>query len=171
MFLKKISNRGNLTIKFSKEVFKILNVTNWKNHTEIIVKKGDDYYNYNTSFTIFNMTDPLTLTIFLNFSAPLNVSASSAPDKLFVRFNLTMFTRYNQLPVIYLNDSIDIPMQMSGNEYEEIVVNAVGGAVDGMNALTGSTFATSMFVSFGLGQLLGDIKGLTVICTLYCANL
>ena len=42
-------------------------------------------------------------------------------------------------------------MQLSGNEYEDMLINAVSGAVDGMNALSGSTFVTSMFVSFGLG--------------------
>jgi hypothetical protein len=82
-----------------------------------------------------------------------------------------MFTRSNQLPVVYINDSIDIPMQLSGDKYEEMVINAVKGTVDGMNAVSGSTFATSMFVSIGLSEVLGDIKGLTVICTLYCANL
>ena len=94
MYLKKISNRGNLTIQFSKEVFKILNVTDWKLHAEIIINQSEEY-SYNTSFTIFNMTSALNLTIFLNFSAPLNVSASSTPDKLSVRFNLTMFTHSN----------------------------------------------------------------------------
>ena len=81
MYLHKISNRGNLTIKFSKEVFKILNVTDWKLNTAIIIKQSEDY-SYSTNFKIFNMTDPFSLTIFLNFSAPLNVSASSVPDKL-----------------------------------------------------------------------------------------
>ena len=62
-----------------------------------------------------------------------------------------MFTRFNSLPVVYLNDSIDIPIQLSDNKYEEMVINVVSGAVDGMNVLSGSTFATSLFVSFGLG--------------------
>ena len=62
MYLKKISNRGNLTIKFSKDVFPILNVTDWMLHTEIIVNYGA-HYSHNTSFTIFNMTDSLSLTI------------------------------------------------------------------------------------------------------------
>ena len=109
MYLQKITNRGNLTIKFSKEVFKILNVTDWKLNTEIIIKKSE-YYSYDTNFTIFNMTNPFSLTIFLNFSAPLNVSASSIPDKLYVKFNQTMFTLSNLLPVVYLDEPIDIPM-------------------------------------------------------------
>ena len=81
-----------------------------------------------------------------------------------------MSTCSNQLPVVYLNDSIEMPMQLSGNKYEEMVINAIRGTVDGMNAVSGSTFAISMFVSFGLSEILGDIKGLTVICTLYTAN-
>ena len=38
MSFKKITNRGLLTIKFSKEVFRILNVTDWMSHTEIFVR-------------------------------------------------------------------------------------------------------------------------------------
>ena len=150
MYLQKITNRGNLTIKFSKEVFKIVNVTDWKLNTEIIVKKSEDY-SYDTNFTIFNMTDPFSLTIFLNFSAPLNVSASSIPDELYVKFNQTMLTKSNLLPVVYLDEPIAIPMQLSGNRFDDILINGVAGAVDGMNTVTGGTFAASMFVNFGLG--------------------
>jgi hypothetical protein len=138
-------------------------------HAKVIVKQSDNY-SYTTSFTILNMTSPWSLTINLNFSAPLNVSAGSTPDTLYVWFNQTMFTRSNSLPVVYLNDSIDIPMQLSDNKYEEIVINAVSSSVTVMNAVSGSNFAISFFVSFGLRQVLGNIKGLTVICTLNCAN-
>ena len=62
-----------------------------------------------------------------------------------------MITRSNLLPVVYLNDSIDIPMQLSGNRFEDMLIDGVAGAVDGMNAVSGGTFATSMFVNFGLG--------------------
>jgi hypothetical protein len=150
MYLQKITNRGNLTIKFSKEVIKILNVTDLKLNTEIIIKKSEDY-SYDTNFTIFNMTNPFSLTIFLNFSAPLNVSASSIPDKLYVKFNQTMFTLSNLLPVVYLDEPIDIPMQLSGNIFDDMLINGVAGAVDGMNTVTGGTFAASMFVNLGLG--------------------
>jgi hypothetical protein len=69
-----------------------------------------------------------------------------------------MFTRSNQLPVFYLNDSIDIPMKLSGDKYEGMVINAVKSTVDGMNAVSGSTFATSMFVSYGLSEVWGHKK-------------
>jgi hypothetical protein len=81
----------------------------------------------------------------------LNVSAGSTTDSLYFWLNQTMLTLSNSLPVVYLNDSIDIPMQLSDNKYEEIVINAVSGFVSGMNAVSGSTFAISFFVNFGLG--------------------
>jgi len=127
-----------------------LNVTDWKLNTEIIIKKSEDY-SYDTNFTIFNMTNPFSLTIFLNFSAPLNVSASSIPDRLYVKFNQTLFTLSNLLPVVYLNEPIEIPMQLSFNRFDDMLINGVTSALDGMNTVAGSTFAASMFVNFGLG--------------------
>ena len=127
-----------------------MNVTDWKLNTEIIIKKSEDY-SYDTNFTIFNMTNPFSLTIFLNFSAPLNVSASSIPDRLYVKFNQTLFTLSNLLPVVYLNEPIEIPMQLSFNRFDDMLINGVTSALDGMNTVAGSTFAASMFVNFGLG--------------------
>ena len=61
-----------------------------------------------------------------------------------------MFTRSNQLPVVYLNDSIDIPIQLSDNKYEDKLINIVKATVKVLKVASGSTFATSMFVNFGL---------------------
>jgi hypothetical protein len=127
-----------------------LNVTDWKLNTEIIIKKSEDY-SYDTNFTIFNMTNPFSLTIFLNFSAPLNVSASSIPDRLYVKFNQTLFTLSNLLPVVYLNEPIEIPMQLSFNRFDDMLINGVTSALDGMSTVAEGTFAASMFVNFGLG--------------------
>jgi len=62
-----------------------------------------------------------------------------------------MFTLSNLLPVVYLDEPIDIPMQLFNNRFDDMLINGVAGAVDGMNTVTGGTFAASMFVNLGLG--------------------
>ncbi len=170
MTLKKITNHSLLTVEFSKEVIPIQNLTDFTIHVKIIVKHSDRF-SYNTSFTILNMTDSLTLNIQLNFTAPLNVSASNSPDQLTVLFKQTLFTRKNQLPVVYLNDTINIPAQLSGDEYEEMVINGAYNLADVLKISTGLVFVVSLFVNFGLSSILGKIKGLAVICTLGCLKL
>ena len=61
-----------------------------------------------------------------------------------------MLTRSNSLPVVYLNDSIDIPMQHSDSYYEEKVIDAVSTAVTVLNVGSVSTFALMMVVNFAL---------------------
>ncbi len=61
-----------------------------------------------------------------------------------------MLTRSNLLPVVYLNDSIDIPMQHSESYYEEKVIDAFSTAVTVLNVGSVSTFALRMVVNFAL---------------------
>ncbi len=123
MTLKKLTNRGLLMIEFSKETIPILNLTDFTTHVQIIVKHGDQY-SFKTSFTILNMAKNLTLSIKLNFTAPLNVSASTSPDQLTVLFNQPLITRANQLPVVCFNNTINIPAQLSDDKYEDKIINA-----------------------------------------------
>jgi hypothetical protein len=167
MTLKKITNHGLLMIEFSKEVVPVLNLTDIMTHVEIIVKNSDRY-SYNISFTILNMTNNLTLNIQLNFTAPLNVSASGKSDQITVMFYQTLLTRANLAPVVYFNDTINITMQLSDNKYEDMVINAAYTMVEVLKISTSLAFVVSLFVSFGLSKILGKIKGLSVICTLYC---
>jgi hypothetical protein len=81
-----------------------------------------------------------------------------------------MLTSFNSLPVVYLNESIEIPMQHSYSYYEEKVIDAVSTAVTVLNVASASTFALMMVVNFALSEILGNISALTVICTLYCAG-
>jgi hypothetical protein len=70
------------------------------------------------------MAKNLTLSIKLNFTAPLNVSASTSPDQLTVLFNQPLITRANQLPVVCFNNTINIPAQLSDDKYEDKIINA-----------------------------------------------
>jgi hypothetical protein len=132
------------------------------------IMKHSDRYSYNTSFTILNMTDNLTLNIQLNFTAPLNVSASGNPDQITVLFNQTILTRANLAPVVYFNDTINIPTQLSDDKYDEMVINAANTTVEVLKISTGLTLTLSLFVSAGLSGIIGKIKGLAVVSTLYC---
>jgi hypothetical protein len=72
--------------------------------------------------------------------------------------------------VVYLKYDIAIPRQRSENKYEQMVVSALESSVPVMNVGTGLMFAISLFVNFGLGEILGNVKCLVIICTLYSAN-
>lgn len=98
------------------------------------------------------------------------MSADSESDVLIVKFRRTFYTSVNQLPVVYLKNDISIPKQQSENKYEEMVSNAFESSVPIMNVGTGLMFTTSLFVNFGLGEILGNVKCLVILCTLYSAN-
>ncbi len=98
------------------------------------------------------------------------MSADSESDVLIVKFRRTFYTSVNQLPVVYLKNYIAIPKQQSDNKYEEMVSNSLESSVPIMNVGTGLMFATSLFVNFGLREILGNVKCLVILCTLYSAN-
>ncbi len=98
------------------------------------------------------------------------MSADSELDVLIVKFRRMFYTSVNQLPVVYLKNDISIPKQQSENKYEEMVSNALQSSVPVLNVGTGLMFATSLFVNFGLLEILGNVKCLVILCTLYSAN-
>ena len=49
-------------------------------------------------------------------------------------------------------------------------MQAVHYTFQAINVASGSSFVTCLFVNCGLGTILGKLKGLSVICTLYCLN-
>lgn len=98
------------------------------------------------------------------------MSADQESDVLVVKFSRMFYTSVNQLLVVYLKDDIAIPKQRSENKYEEMVASAFESSVPVMNVGTGLMFVISLFVNFGLGEILGNVKCLVIICTLYSAN-
>jgi hypothetical protein len=139
--IKKISQSGLVTLGFSKEVIVLKNTTELfdKNYfgqprklhynIELLVLKDIENNNqYSTTMAIVNMTS-YNLTVQMNFTAPLSVSAARIRDLLSVDiWNQTLLlTKGNLMPVQLFSTphNTTIPRQFSGTESEQILIEAV----------------------------------------------
>ena len=130
-----------MTLGFSKEVIVLKNNTvlfdknyfgqpgKLHDNLELLVLKDIENNNqYSTTMTIVNMTS-YNLTVQINFTAPLNVSAASIRDLLSVEiWNQTLLlTKGNLMPVQLFTTPLNktIPRQYSGTDSEQMLIEVV----------------------------------------------
>ncbi len=142
---------------------------------ELLVMKDIENYNeYSTKMAIVNMTS-FNLTVQINFTAPLNVSAASIRDLLSIKiWNQTLLlTKGNLMPVQLYSTPLSktIPRQFSGTESEQMLIKVVEAAGTASKV---ATFASGLlYIVFGIGlsSILGMMKGFVLICSLTCISL
>ena len=116
----------------------------------LVLKDMENNNQYSTSMAIVNMTS-YNLTVQINFTAPLNVSAASIRDLLSVEiWNQTLLlTKGNLMPVQLFATPLNktIPRQYSGTDSEQMLIEVVEAAGTAGKVAT----VTSGFLSLVLG--------------------
>ena len=116
----------------------------------LVLKDMENNNQYSTSMAIVNMTS-YNLTVQMNFTDPLNVSAASIRDLLSVKiWNQTLLlTKGNLIPVQLFATPLNktIPRQYSGTESEQMLIEVVEAAGTAGKVAT----VTSGFLSLVLG--------------------
>jgi len=94
----------------------------------LVLKDIENNYEYSTTMAIVNMTS-YNLTVQMNFTGPLNVSAANIRDLLSVEiWNQTLLiTKGNLMPVQLFFTPLNktIPRQFSGTESEQMLIEVV----------------------------------------------
>ena len=115
------------------------------------------------------------LTVQMNFTAPLNVSASSIRDQLSVKiWNQTLLlTKGNLMPVELYTTPLNktIPRQFSGTKSEQMLIEVVEAAGSAGKVGTITTGFLTLVLGIGLSSILGMMKGFVLICSLTCISL
>ena len=115
------------------------------------------------------------LTVQMNFTAPLNVSASSIRDQLSVKiWNQTLLlTKGNLMPVELYTTPLNktIPRQFSGTKSEQMFIEVVEAAGTAGKVGTITTGFLTLVLGIGLSSILGMMKGFVLICSLTCISL
>jgi len=123
---------------------------------------------------IVNMTSR-NLTVQMNFTTPLNVSAGSIRDQLSVKiWNQTLLlTKDNLMPVHLYSTPLftTIPRQFSGTKSEQILLEVVEAAGTSGKIATFITGFVSVVINIGLSPIMGMMKGFVLICSLTCISL
>ncbi len=185
--IKKISQSGLVTFGFSKEVIVLKNATmlfdknyfgqprKYHENLELLVLKDIENHNqYSNTMAIVNMTS-YNLTVQINFTAPLNVSAASIRDLLSVKiWNQTlMLTKGNLMPVQLYSTPLNttITRQFSGTKSDQIMIEVVEAAGTAGKVATVTSGLLSLALGIGLSSILGMMKGFVLICFLTCISL
>ena len=117
----------------------------------------------------------LNLTVQMNFTAPLNVSASSIRDQLSVKiWNQTLLlTKGNLMPVELYTTPLNktIPRQFSGTKSDQMFIEVVEAAGTAGKVGTITTGFLTLVLGIGLSSILGMMKGFVLICSLTCISL
>jgi len=164
--IEKISQSGLVTLGFSKEVIVLKNNTvlfdkncfgqpeKLHDNLELLVLKDIENYNqFSTTMTIVNMTS-YNLTVQMNFTGPLNVSAANIRDLLSVEiWNQTLLiTKGNLMPVQLFFTPLNktIPRQFSGTESEQMLIEVVEAAGSASKVATVTSGLLSIVLGVGL---------------------
>jgi hypothetical protein len=115
------------------------------------------------------------LTVLINFTAPLNVSASSIRDQLSVKiWNQTLLLTKGSLMPVQLDTTPlnkTIPRQFSGTKSEQILIKYVEAAGIAGKIGTIITGFIEVVLGIGLSTILGMMTGFVLICSFTCISL
>ena len=140
----------------------------------LVLKDMENNNQYSTSMAIVNMTS-YNLTVQMNFTGPLNVSAANIRDLLSVEiWNQTLLiTKGNLMPVQLFFTPLNktIPRQFSGTESEQILIEVVEAAGTAGKVGTITTGFLTLVLGIGLSSILGMMKGFVLLCSLTCISL